>query len=90
MGRGSRNETDFDPDGPEAFEGTLMDGLDDEPVSLCECRAALKAIIALVPTAEEAFRVADTHGAEVANALTLGAWRAAEVARAALGEKADA
>ena len=46
---------------------------------------ALREIIALVPSYEESRRIADKRGAEVANALTVGAWRAAEVARRALG-----
>lgn len=46
---------------------------------------ALREIIALVPSYEESRRIADERGAEVANALTVGAWRAAEVARRALG-----
>lgn len=45
---------------------------------------ALREIIALVPDYEESRRIADARGAEVANALTVGAWRAAEVARRAL------
>jgi|SRR5579884_2985578 len=46
---------------------------------------ALREIVALVPSYEESRRIADERGAEVANALTVGAWRAAEVARRALG-----
>jgi hypothetical protein len=45
---------------------------------------ALRTIVALVPDYDEARTIADERGAEVANALTVGAYRAAEVARKAL------
>jgi hypothetical protein len=45
---------------------------------------ALRTIVALVPDYEEARTIADERGAELANALTVGAFRAAEVARKAL------
>ena len=50
-----------------------------------ELEAALRELIALEPDFEESRGLADRRGAEVEHALTVGAWRAAEVARKALG-----
>lgn len=80
---GERTHESSNDGEPESVAGT---GGADVPLGAARrYEEALRTIIALVPDYEELRKIADERGAEVANALTTGAWRAAEIARTALG-----